>query len=77
MRRKPLSDRVLFPFGEHRGKPMIRVPASYLAWLRYQPVIKDWPEVADYIERPAKAIEWEVKLEAKMADVTPRAGEEM
>ncbi len=56
---------------------MIRVPASYLAWLRDQPVIKDWPEVADYIERSAKAIQWELKLEAKTAGGTHCAGEEM
>ncbi|MBI2924397.1 MAG: hypothetical protein HYY24_01700 [Verrucomicrobia bacterium] len=55
---------------------MIVVPAFYLAWLRYQPVIRDWPEVADYIERSAEAIQSELNPETKMASGTQLAAVE-
>ena len=29
----PLTDKSLMPFGKHKGKEMLDVPASYLHWL--------------------------------------------
>jgi uncharacterized protein (DUF3820 family) len=31
-----LNDLSLMPFGQHKGKPMQDVPASYLVWLKEQ-----------------------------------------
>jgi hypothetical protein len=65
MQRKQLNDLHPFPFGEHKGKPMMRVPACYLDWLRRQPWLKPWPAIADYISRSARAIELELKADAR------------
>lgn len=56
-----LTDESPFPFGAHKGKKMKDVSASYLDWLRGQKWLSDWPQVADYIERNAKTIDWELR----------------
>lgn len=56
-----LTDEDPFSFGAHKGKKMKDVPASYLDWLRGQKWLSDWPQVADYIERNAKVIDWELR----------------
>lgn len=58
---KELTDQDPMPFGAHKGKPMEEVPASYLDWLRGQDWLSQWPAVADYIERNASVIDWELK----------------
>jgi uncharacterized protein (DUF3820 family) len=73
MHRKQLNDVDLFPFGEHKGKPMMSVPASYLDWLRCQPWLKQWPAIAEYIGRSARAIEWELKAEGRKVGGTQAA----
>jgi uncharacterized protein (DUF3820 family) len=35
-----LNDTSLMPFGTHKGKRMINVPADYLLWLTDQPWMK-------------------------------------
>lgn len=72
MHRKQLNALDPFPFGEHRGKPMMRVPASYLDWLRCQPWLNKWPAVAEYIVRSSRAIEWELKAEGRMVGGSQR-----
>jgi uncharacterized protein (DUF3820 family) len=37
------------PFGAHRGKRLIDVPASYLLWLVRQPWLDKWPALRAYI----------------------------
>lgn len=61
-----LTDESPFPFGKWKGTPMRNVPATYLDWLRGQDWIGDWPAVVDYLERSAKAIDWELKREGKL-----------
>lgn len=59
-----LTDTSPMPFGVHKGKPMEKVPASYLHWLwtnERDPMkrkIKDAP-VADYISRNIMALKQE------------------
>lgn len=48
------------PIGEHTGKIMAEVPASYLAWVNAQPWAATWPHwqpVADYLSRHPFALE--------------------
>jgi len=58
-----LNDDSPFPFGRHKGKPMRDVPASYLDWLRGQSWLPQWPDVAEYIDRKEKVIDWELDRE--------------
>jgi len=58
---KTLTDNDLFPFGIHKGRPMQKVPATYLDWLIDQPWIKSWPAVEEYIERNRKVLDRELK----------------
>jgi hypothetical protein len=53
------------PFGVHKGKPLGEVPAQYLAWLREQEWIADWPKVLAYID--ANVVELDVELKASQA----------
>ena len=62
---KQLTDDDPFPFGCHKGKRMQDVPAQYLDWLRGQKWLNKWPTVADYIERNAKVIAFELEQEAE------------
>lgn len=43
-----LTDKSLFPFGKHKGKPMTEVPNDYLLWL-YTNGLKDG-DVKEYID---------------------------
>ena len=56
-----LNDNDPFPFGTHKGKPMEKVPATYLDWVQDQPWISKWPDVVDYIERNRTAIDYELE----------------
>lgn len=56
-----LTDLDPMPFGEHKGKPMMNVPSSYLDWLRGQKWIDKHPQVRDYIDRSWKAIQQDLK----------------
>lgn len=58
-----LTDDSPFPFGRHKDKPMRDVPASYLDWLRGQSWLQQWPDVAEYIDRNEKVIDWELDRE--------------
>lgn len=57
---QPLTDQDPMPFGIHKGKPMEKVPASYLDWLHGQPWISSWPRVLAYIEANRKVIDEEL-----------------
>lgn len=61
VRSEPLTEQSPFPFGQHKGVPMIQVPATYLDWLRGQTWLAEWPAVAEYIERNKKAIDQDVE----------------
>lgn len=58
-----LTDDSPFPFGRHKDKPMRDVPASYLDWLRGQNWLPQWPDVAEYIDRNEKVIDWQLDRE--------------
>lgn len=56
-----LQDTDLMPFGQHKGKPMQDVPATYLHYLWTQRGLKDdkYNPVADYIRRRKAVLEME------------------
>jgi len=46
-----MNDKSKMPFGKHKGKPMEKVPASYLLWLADQSGFSTKnSEMTDYIE---------------------------
>lgn len=45
-----MTDNSPMPFGEHKGKAMVEVPASYLMFISIQAWITKWPEVHGYIK---------------------------
>lgn len=54
------TDKTLMPFGEHRGKALANVPASYLLWcLRELPKLS--PPLKAYIEENKALLEKEAK----------------
>lgn len=55
-----LSDESSMPFGKHRGKRMIDVPAQYLLWLN-DDGLKDGP-LKNYIERNLDALKQEASI---------------
>ena len=63
-----LTDQDLCPVaGQYHGKPMEKVPASFLDWLDDQPWLSHkYPEVADYITRNRKAIDQELKEQGRI-----------
>ena len=58
---KPLADKDKMPFGEHKGKLMKHVPASYLDWLDGQDWISKWPQVKAYIDHNRAVIDKELE----------------
>ena len=66
MSAKKLTDKDRFPFGIHKGKPMEKVPASYLDWVIDQSWISEYPEIVEYIERNRKAIDMELKEQGRI-----------
>ncbi len=57
-----LTDSDLMPFGEHRGKPMVSVPSSYLDYILGQPWLRNgWPAVYAYIIRSRNAIDQDLE----------------
>ena len=54
-----LTDTDPMPFGEHKGKPMQDVPASYLAWLKGEGCCD--VNVANYIHNSWEAIAMELR----------------
>lgn len=57
-----LTDTSLMPFGKHRGKPMIDVPADYLIYVyeSYPLEIRGGAEVRDYISDNLEVLRHEV-----------------
>jgi hypothetical protein len=48
--------------GQHFGKPMEKVPASFLDWMIDQPwASRKYPEVIEYIEKNRTAIDAELQ----------------
>lgn len=61
-----LIDSDLMPFGDHKGKRMDQVPADYLSWAEGQPwLYKQWPDVADYIQRHKASIDADLERKAR------------
>lgn len=61
----PLKDTDLFPFGEHCGMPMAKVPADYLRNIVGDITVQQQhPDVVDYVERNRAAIDEELKRES-------------
>jgi hypothetical protein len=59
---KQLEDLDPMPFGEHKGKAMQNVPASYLHWLWTNGMKENQSSpVADYIKRNISALAQEYK----------------
>jgi len=54
-----LTDESLMPFGAHKGKPLIDVPASYLIWLYDNN--KTGKELKEYIEDNMQVLKQELK----------------
>ena len=63
---KALTDNDLMPFGEHKDKKMIDVPASYLDYIDGQPWIEKWPQVRDYIKENRSVINQELKEQGRI-----------
>lgn len=53
-----LTDKSPMPFGEHKGKMMVNVPASYLLFLLKAD--KCTPEVKEYIIENKEVLDYEV-----------------
>lgn len=66
-----LTDKSVMPFGIHKGKQMIDVPADYLIWCQEQDWIKrEWPPIYDYIQENIAALKYEIleKQKGKVED---------
>jgi hypothetical protein len=46
----PWTDATVMPWGEHKGKRLGELPASYLLWLFEQTWIRDWPGLHLYLK---------------------------
>lgn len=64
----PWTDKTVMAWGEHQGKTMFDVPASYLDWLRDQDWISTWPGLHAYLKANKSRIDKELEEEA------PRGG---
>jgi uncharacterized protein (DUF3820 family) len=62
-----MTDTDLMPFGKHKGKRMIDVPASYLLWL-LDALKNDTRnvEVKQYLQENKEALKLEVKKNSKL-----------
>ena len=60
---RTIPDTYKMPFGDHKGKEIGSVPASYLDWLVGQPWIKKWGRVYTYIKENREAIDKELEEE--------------
>lgn len=58
-----ITDESPMPWGEHKGKKLKDVPASYLSWCYQQTWIKDWRELYTYLKSNEKALELETQEE--------------
>lgn len=56
-----MNDHSIMPFGKHKGKSLINVPADYLLWFIDQDWSDAWPELVKYIKDNMPAILSEVK----------------
>jgi uncharacterized protein (DUF3820 family) len=63
------NNKMIMPFGKHKGEPMDEVPASYLDWLHGQSWIGDWPEVLKYIKDHKHSIREELGLNEEDVDL--------
>jgi len=57
----PIHDDYKMPFGKHKGEAIGFVSASYLDWLSGQDWLKEWPQVARYIEENREHIDRELE----------------
>jgi hypothetical protein len=55
------TDETPMPFGMHRGKKLIDVPASYLIYIEGQLKRDDWRELQQYIKDNRDVLEKEAK----------------
>lgn len=53
------TDETIMPFGKYVGRPMDKVPASYLLWMADQSWAKQWPDILQYIEENRTVLEKE------------------
>lgn len=65
-----INDDYIFPFGQHKGKKIVNVPASYLLWLFDQPdfrksTVNHNKEIYWYIKENQTLLEKEAKDEWK------------
>lgn len=59
-----LTDSAPMPFGEYKGKPMAKVPSTYLDWLQGQAdLMAAWPQIDAYISHNRKAIDQDLVRE--------------
>lgn len=49
--KQPWNDETVMPWGQHKGKKLSELPASYLLWLFEQRWIKDWPGLHAYLKK--------------------------
>ncbi len=57
-----MTDNDLMPYGQHKGKEMINVPADYLLWLYENNKAKE--PVLSYIKDNMDALKFEIKKES-------------
>ena len=57
----PLKDKDPMPFGDHKGKPMGKVPAEYLDGIADKPWLSKWPAVKAYIDHNRAVIDKELE----------------
>jgi uncharacterized protein len=55
-----MNDNSIMPFGVHKGKALINIPADYLKWLYDNG--KCFGELKKYIEDNADSIKVEIKM---------------
>ena len=67
IKRPPCSPDDALPWGVHKGVPIKDVPVAYLAWLRAQSWISDYPSIFAYLETR------KAELDKSIADATPVA----
>jgi hypothetical protein len=67
IKRPPCSPDDALPWGVHKGIPIKDVPVAYLAWLRAQSWISDYPSIFAYLEGR------KVELDKHVADQHPAA----
>jgi uncharacterized protein (DUF3820 family) len=55
------TDETLMPFGQHKGKKLIDVPAKYLLWLEGELRRGDWTDLQAYIKDNKEVLEQQAK----------------